>query len=122
MKKICLLVCVALLGGALGCFTQPAGLTSSTLPITARDTYTIINSDAEGRDSSLSILGISLMPYNAYNALQNAKQRYGADGLINVTCENKTFWITLVSPLITWHTVTVRGEAIKLERGGAIDR
>ena len=122
MKKISLLICVVLLSGALGCFTQPAGLTSSTIPITARDTYTIIKSDAMGKDSALSIMGISLMPYNAYSALQDAKIRNGADGLINVTCENKTFWITLIAPLVTWHTVTIHGDAIKLERGAGIDR
>ena len=38
------------------------------------------------------------------NAIQDAKRRSGGDALINVTAENKTYWITLILPVLALAT------------------
>lgn len=116
MTRFCALSIVALLMiAATGCMQFPAGVTCSTLPITAKDAYTVIG-PAEGSDSTLGILYGGIFPYSAYNAIQDAKTKSGGDGLINVTAETKQFWLTVIAPFVTWNTITVRGDAIKFKR------
>ncbi|HPN85030.1 MAG TPA: hypothetical protein PK821_06825 [Victivallales bacterium] len=107
-----ILACVVL----SGCLSTPGGLTSSTLPISAKDSYTIIAENVSGGNAQLRILGLPLYPLNAYDALQSTKEKYGADGLINVTVENEMYSLTLI-PFITYHKVLINGDAIKFKRG-----
>lgn len=102
----------------VGCMSTPAGLTSSTLPITSRDTYTVIAKDVTGADWGLSVFGISIVPMSAYNAIQRAKEQYGADGMINVAANNSTYWLLLILPLVNYHRIELTGDAIKLRRSG----
>jgi hypothetical protein len=101
-----------------GCVTSPGGIAPSTVPITSKDTYTIIKTDAAASDGTVTICGIPLKPCSAYDALLTAKESYGVDALINVTLENKSYWITIL-PLITYDKITIRGDAIKFNRGKA---
>ncbi len=103
-----------------GCLSSPGGLTSSTVPITKKDTYTIVKSDATGGESSIGLFTIPLRPCSAYDALQKAKKQYGADAFINVTVENQTYWITIL-PIITYHKLSIQGDAIKFNRGKTVE-
>ena len=120
MKFICTVIltvsvfCIML----SGCVTSPGGIAPSTVPITSKDTYTITKTDAAASDGTVTICGIPLKPCSAYDALLTAKENYGADALINVTLENKSYWITGI-PLITYSKITIRGDAIKFNRGKA---
>jgi len=99
-----------------GCVTSPGGIAPSTMPITSKDTYTIIKTDASVSDGALAILGIPLKTRSAYDALVTAKRSYGADALVNVTLENKSYWITIL-PIVTYSKISIRGDAIKFNRG-----
>jgi len=101
-----------------GCITSPGGIAPSTVPITSKDAYTIIKTDASASDGAVVIFGIPLKPTSAYDALQTVKTSYGADALINVTLENKSYWITLL-PIVTYSKISIRGDAIKFNRGKA---
>jgi hypothetical protein len=101
-----------------GCVTSPGGIAPSTVPITSKDTYTITKTDAAASDGTVTLCGIPLKPCGAYDALLTAKESYGADAFINVTLENKSYWITIL-PLITYDKITIRGDAIKFNRGKA---
>lgn len=101
-----------------GCMTSPGGIAPSTKPITSKDTYTIIKTDASASDGAVVLFGIPLKTCSAYDALQTAKQSYGADALINVTLENKSYWITIL-PIVTYSKISIRGDAIKFNRGKA---
>jgi len=117
--KVCYLVLFLILLGSLGCVTMPAGLTSSSIPITSKDSYTVIGA-VSASDAALGLFNFAIYPYSAYDALQKAKAKAGADGLINITCENKTYWLTLIlGPIITWNKITVTGDAIKFKRGAS---
>ena len=50
-------------------------------------------------------------------ALQKAKKRAGADGLINISADNKVYYIPPIFTFFTVHIMQVRGEAIRFERG-----
>lgn len=98
----------------VGCQSVPGGMTSSTLPITAKDAYTEIG-PAVGRCKAIGILGLVFSwNYSAWHAIQNAKKASGADGLINVTADNLT---VLPGFYVSFHTITVRGTAVKFRRG-----
>lgn len=101
-----------------GCVTSPGGIAPSTLPITSKDIYTITKTDASASDGTVTICGIPLKTCSAYEALLKAKKNYGADAFINVTLENKSYWITVL-PIITYDKITIRGDAIKFNRGKA---
>ena len=120
MKFICtvILTISALCIMLSGCVTSPGGIAPSTVPITSKDTYTIVKTDASGGDSTLCLCLIPLKPCTAYNALQKAKQQFGADAFINVTIENKTYWLTLL-PIVSYQKISIRGDAIKFNRGKA---
>jgi len=85
------------------------------MPITSKDTYTIIKTDASVSDGALVIFGIPLKTRSAYDALVTAKRSYGADALVNVTLENKSYWITIL-PIVTYSKISIRGDAIKFNR------
>ncbi|MCX7767313.1 MAG: hypothetical protein N2246_11475, partial [Candidatus Sumerlaeia bacterium] len=108
------IVALASLSG-IACITTPAGVTCSTIPLTSRDTYVVIGK-SEGSDWGVGLFNLSFIPYSAYEALQKAKANAGADGLINVPCENKVFWVTIIHTIITYNTLTIRGDAIKYKR------
>jgi hypothetical protein len=119
MKKQTLLTAAALAAAAAlcgGCLSSPGGLAPSTMPITARDSYTVVQADVTGGEGTIGIIAIPLYPNSAYDSLQKTKAKYGADALINVSIENKTYW-PLLLPLITYHQIEIRGDAIKLKRG-----
>ena len=99
-----------------GCVTSPGGIAPSTVPITSKDTYTITKTDASASDGAVTIFMIPLKTCSAYDALVTAKENYGADALINVTLENKSYWITVL-PIVTYNKITIRGDAIKFNRG-----
>jgi len=112
--SLCLLMIILI--SLTGCITSPAGLAPSTVPITANDSYTIIERDITGTDAALNIMGfIPIMTCSAYDALQTAKKEYGADALINVTGQNKS--LTLV--IVNWQWMSISGDAIKFQRSGA---
>lgn len=111
---------VVLLGSQLllaSCVRMPAGVTSSTLPITAYDEY-VVTGEVMGKDSALGLLNFAIWSYSAHDAIKNAREVSGVDGMINVTAENKVVWLTLIFPLITWHTIQVKGEGIQFTKGG----
>lgn len=99
-----------------GCIASPGGIAPSTIPITAKDSYTVIKRDVSGLDWSVSLLGISLVPCSAYTALQNVKEENNADALINVTGDNMHYTLVLIS----WRHIIIRGDAIKFQRTGEI--
>ena len=96
-----------------GCVHVPAGMTSSTCPITGRDTYTEIG-QADGRTSAIGIMGLVFSwKFSAWHAIQDAKRKSGADALIDVTADNKNY----ILPYISFHQIRVSGKAIKFKRG-----
>jgi hypothetical protein len=99
-----------------GC-TSPGGLAPSTVPITGKDSYTVVQADGYAVDSSVAILMMfPVTTCSAYNAMQKAKAKYNADALINVTAEN------VYNPYLLYsvNKIIVRGDAIKFKKGGAV--
>ena len=117
MRILGLLMLGAAIIGCAACTTAPAGVTCSTLPITSKDSYTVVAKDVYATDWGIGFFSWSFIPYSAYHALQKAKASNGADGLINVTCENKQYWLLGIMPLITYQFIKLHGDAIKLKRG-----
>jgi hypothetical protein len=115
MRKLLFLILLAFFVVILsGCLNTGGGLAPSTMPITGKDSYTVVKRDVTGADWSISIIGIPLIPCSAYTALQNAKKANSADALINVTAENKFIYLFFIN----WQKMMIRGDAIKFERGG----
>ena len=108
---------------ATGCVQMGAGAAPSTRPITAKDTVTKVG-ETEGSDGALGIMGaFQLWPTSTYGAIQEAKDKVGADTLMNVKATNKQYWIILpIYPLITWNTVHVEGTGCNVERSGALKK
>ena len=107
-KIICALSLTGLIFVLAGC-TSPGGLAPSTMPITAKDSYTIIQRDAYAVDSSVAILMMfPVTTCSAYDAMQKA------DALINVTAEN------IYNPYFFYSVqkIVVRGDAIKFKKSG----
>lgn len=99
-----------------GCMSAPGGIAASTVPITAKDTYTVVKRRALGTDTGVTLLGIPLGPApSAYKALQDVKKRTGADALINVTGENKYRYFLF---LVCVQEMAVTGDAIKFQLSG----
>ena len=121
MQIKCFVQGAILLGAVLlsGCMQMGAGATGSSLPITTKDSYTVLG-DAKGTASALGIFGLQLWPTSAYDALQDAKKTANADGIINIVANNKVWYIPPVFPILTWHQMELRGEAIKFQRGGGV--
>lgn len=116
-KKLIILSLLILIAISFtGCITGPGGIAPSTMPITANDSYTIIERNVSGTDTAINIMGfIPIMTCTAYKALQNAKEENGADALINVTGYNKS--LTLIFVNLQW--MIISGDAIKFQRSGA---
>jgi hypothetical protein len=116
------LVLVALATGLCsGCVQMGAGVSGSSRPITARDSYVVVDEEASGTSTALGLMGLQLWPTSAYNAIQDAKEDSGGDALINMTGDNKVYY--LIPPLftiITIHQMEIEGKAIKFQRGGGL--
>ncbi|MDD3118855.1 MAG: hypothetical protein PHQ27_06735 [Victivallales bacterium] len=117
MKKITLAALSGLTALLSGCIATPGGLAPSSIPITANDSYTIVRRNVESSSTGVSLFGaIPLGPGpSAYRALMAAKEDNHADGLINVTAENRHYYYLL---LITYDKIVVSGDAIKFQIGG----
>lgn len=118
MKKF-VMCFLALAGVAIlsGCMSAPGGIAPSTVPITSKDSYTILKRDASGSDYAVYILGFPMGPTaSAYKALQHAKKNWNADALINVTAENK--YATIMFPIIYTERIVITGDAIKFRKYG----
>ncbi len=101
---------------AAGCMTAPGGIAPSTVPITAKDSYTIVRRNVEASDVCVFFLGIPLgPPPSLYQALQEAKKDNNADALINVTCANRYRYALF---LFCWQEMAISGDAIKFQIGG----
>ncbi|OGV34216.1 MAG: hypothetical protein A2020_04325 [Lentisphaerae bacterium GWF2_45_14] len=97
-----------------GCFSAPAGIAASTMPITSKDSYTIVRRNAEGSDWRVVLLGIPLGPLSAHDALEDAKKQNNADALVNVTGENRYKFF-----LLLWtEQMIIQGDAIKFRVAG----
>ena len=115
MTKIIILFSLILLT-ASGCMSYPGGVATSTIPVTARDSYTIVRRNATGTDTFVSIIGIPISPFpSTWNALQDAKKQYNADALINVTVETEYNFICI---LLWFQEIKVTGDAITFRIGG----
>ncbi|MFA6101948.1 MAG: hypothetical protein WCV67_02150 [Victivallaceae bacterium] len=113
-KIICAVSLAGLICMLTGC-TSPGGLAPSTMPISSKDSYTVIQRDAYAIDSSVAILMIfPVTTCSAYDAMQKAKAKYKADALINVTAEN------IYNPYFFYSVqkIVVRGDAIKFKKSG----
>ena len=97
-----------------GCFSAPAGIAPSTLPITSKDSYTIVKRDAVGSDWRILFLGIPLGPLSAHDALEDAKKQNNADALINVTGENRYKFLLIIAT----EEMIIEGDAIKFRASG----
>lgn len=112
---------VAVLGFAAlsmlsGCMSAPGGIAPSTVPITSKDSYTVVKRGALGTDTGVTFLGIPMGPApSAYKALQDVKKSTGADALINVTGENKYRYFFF---LVCVQEMAVTGDAIKFQVSG----
>ena len=93
------------------------GLAPATMPITAKDSYTVVQKNAYAVDSSVAILMLfPITTCSAYDAMQKAKAKYNADALINVTAEN------IYNPYFFYSVqkIVVRGDAIKFKKSGNV--
>ncbi len=115
-----MIICAVSLAGLIftlaGC-TSPGGLAPATMPITAKDSYTVVQKNAYAVDSSVAILMLfPITTCSAYDAMQKAKAKYNADALINVTAEN------IYNPYFFYSVqkIVVRGDAIKFKKSGNV--
>jgi hypothetical protein len=117
MKKMILLSIIALLA-LPGCISYPGGVASSSVPITDKDSYTIVRRNASGTDSAATLFGIiPLMPLpSTWQALNDAKKQCNADAIINLTVETEYNFAFLV---IWFQEIKVTGDAITFRTGGA---
>jgi hypothetical protein len=115
-RKLLWMVAGAIGIGLTGCMASPAGIAPSTVPITSADSYTIVRRDVEGTDTGVFLLGLPLTSAaSGYDALLDAKEKSGADALINVTAENRYTYFLL---LLWWEEVSIKGDAIRFKMGG----
>jgi len=101
-----------LVAATSGCLNQGGGLAPSTLPITERDVYTVIG-PAVGTDGTITLFSLPLLPVSGHGAIQEAKSKTGADGLVDVTVENQLYLYPLP---IGYYRIKVAGKAIKFQR------
>jgi hypothetical protein len=102
-----------------GCMSAPAGLSPSTMPITAKDKYVVIVRDISESQSTSYLLGLFPigLPPSTYDMIQEVKKKYNADGMINVTAENRCVFYFAFSV----ETIIIRGDVIKFSRIGGAD-
>jgi len=110
--KLCLLFALGLL--LTGCAHMPVGIAASDTPLNGRK-YDILG-PTRGHDSGISFLGIIPLPGGRNyikDAIQDAKNRKGADALIDITVEYDEINFVLLSIRKT----TVYGTAIRFKNG-----
>ena len=118
-KNILMLASLAIVATLAGCVSSPAGVASSTVPITSDDSYTIVRRDVEGTDTGVFFFGLPLSrAASGYEAIQDAKEQAGADALVNVTAENRyTYFMIFVG--LWWEEVAIKGDAVRFKVGDA---
>ena len=108
MKKIALMFLISCMGVLLsGCQTAPGGVAASTLPLTSKDSYVVLQKDVEGNSWCFAPIGIELWPCSPNLALQDAKIKNNCDGLINVQLNTTVF-------LFLYKCYHMSGDAIKV--------
>jgi hypothetical protein len=114
-EKVFTLFAVALGFICSGC-TSPGGLAPSSMPITARDSYTIVQREAYAIDSGVTVLIFPITTCSVYTTLQKVKEKYKADAIINVSIEN------INNCYVFWNVrkILIRGDAIKMKKSGSI--
>lgn len=117
MKKIvfmCLILCIGMLL-LTGCATAPGGVAASTLPLTSKDSYVVLQNDVEGNSWCITLIGFELWPASPTRAIQDAKALNNCDGLINVQLNTtECFFI--------YKCYHVSGDAIKVVNTNEIKR
>lgn len=93
-----------------GCWSRPGGVSPSTISINSDQSYTIIQEDVKGVDVAAMLLTFPITFPDSKAALENALEKYDADGLINVTLD--TSYLSLIFFTLEW--TTIRGDAIKI--------
>ena len=78
---------------ASGCVTYSAGIASASRPL-APDGYDVL-SETDGTSWGVNILGIPFCQANTKEALDEALANKGADALIQVTTDNRTYYLLL---------------------------
>ena len=104
------LMSLLLIAGILmgGCMSTPAGVSSSTIPLT-QGGYTEIG-PTKGRAVGIILLGIPISePYPARAAIDRAVEAGGGDAMVNVTVDMTQIPLFIVNFIFT----TVNGTAVK---------
>ena len=85
MKKLVFMFFISIMGVLLleGCMTAPGGVASSTIPLTSKDGYVVLQKDVEGNSWCICLLGFELWPCSPNLAIQDAKIKNNCDGFIN---------------------------------------
>jgi uncharacterized protein YceK len=92
-----------------GCVTSSAGIAPSTRPLTP-DGYTVMNGSS-GTSWGFSLLGIlPLKQANTADALDEALRDRGADALVQVTVDNRSCFLLL----LTFQRIKVEGLAARV--------
>ena len=106
MRKLALLVAVVALACVVsGCVTYSAGVAPSTKPL-GPDEYTV-QSGTSGTSWGINVLGIPFKQASTADAVSDAL--HGADALIQVTVDNRTYNL----PFVYLQRVTVEGIIVK---------
>lgn len=109
---LALLACLVLSG--IACTTTMTGISPSTTPITANDSYTKL-SHTTGHAWGVLIYGIPLTENNQSKlAVERAIKNGGGNALIEVS-EDSTY-LNLLYGGILW--TTINGTAVSVKRGG----
>lgn len=110
MKKILFMFIVSCTGFLFlsGCMTQPGGIAPSTLPLTSKSSYVVLQKDVEGNSWCITLLGFELWPCSPNLAIQDAKAKNNCDGFINVQLNTTQVLLGLYK---CYH---VSGDAIKI--------
>jgi hypothetical protein len=114
LRKLMIGLVLALCTALTGCLSAPAGLAPSTLPITSKDNYVVIVRNITESESTSYLLGLFPIGFapSAYDLIQDVKKKYNADGMINVTAENRCSFYFAFSI----ETIILSGDVIKFSR------
>ncbi len=100
------LASLCFLTAAQGCLRFSGGITSSTVPLPDNKPYTVIG-DVYESDVRYGWLHTLFCGFpSAQVAIERAKNKHAADGLIDVTLENET-------GMILWIAVHIRGKSFR---------
>lgn len=102
-----------------GCVSSPAGLAPSTIPITSKDRYVVVKRNISECSSTTYLFGFLPLGFapSAYDLIQDVKDKYNADGLINVAAENRYNFFLIV----TVEKTIISGDVIKFSQLGGAD-